>query len=472
MPFLFRYPIISWVVSVSQRLFRADSAKSSLRIIQVTKIEPTNMQKIILGPDGNPIKPDSNLSLPNDVQALIDAKVTAGILQASDRLRDEFTSKQWYLKITVVSMLLAIAGWLYGPAEVKNWTRQFVADHMNKPMLQEAADEAIRTKMADYVEERINPLREQAKDLSSSISTKSSELMDKQALLEKQLHIQQLAISSKTGSRKDYEELQSLANSEISAKVAIKDVEQFYDADRGQLTFRILGDPITSEDPGYSVDEVALLFVTAPDLRAASVNRLSILNRKTCIATLCESLKAEQDLYVIARITRVLQIITKNKFEPLGLQSALAWWDNHSNDPEYKNTYDGLIQASILFDYYHFSPPAPIIQSLIQKLDSTITADPEARYSRCMRGGLLALLGKYEESEREFIEAEKLSADYRWLYFWKSVLRMKQDRIDEAIELLNKALAKSPGLEGFIRTSNYFGQMLENPNIKWPARKN
>ncbi len=89
-----------------------------------------------------------------------------------------------------------------------------------------------------------------------------------------------------------------------------------------------------------------------------------------------------------------------------------------------------------------------------------------------MRGGLLALLGKYDESEKELIEAEKMSADYRWLYFWKSVLRMKQDKIDEAIELLNKALAKSPGFEDFIRTSNYFGQVLENPNIKWPAPKN
>ncbi len=336
------------------------------------------MQNIILGPDGNPIKPDPHLSLPNDVQALIDAKVTAGILQSSDRLREEFTSKQRYVKVTAVSVVIAIVGWLYGPSEVKNWTRQFVAEHMNKPMLLDAADEAIRTKMADYVEERINPLRDQAKDLSSSIITKSSELMDKQALLEKQLHIQQLAISSKTGSRKDYEELKSLANSEISAKVAIKDVEQFYDVDRGLLSYRVLADGISMQDPGYSVDEVVLIFVTSPNRREYSVNTLSIFRRKTCVAILCESLKTEQDLHVIARVTRILEIITGNKLQPLDLQSALAWWDNHSQDPEYKNPYVNLIAANSLFDYYHFNPPAPIIESIIQKLDSTIIADPEA----------------------------------------------------------------------------------------------
>lgn len=427
------------------------------------------MQNLILGPDGNPIKPDDSC-LPNEVQALIESKVTAGIVQVSDKLREEFTSKQRWMKIAAISAILAVMSpvlsWLYGPTEVKNWTRQFVADHMNKPFLKQTADEVIRSEMANYVTEKIGPLNRKADALSHTITHLSSQLLKNQNIIQNQLHIQQLAIDAKAGSRKDYEELTSLANTDASAKAARKEVDLFYDADSSKLIYPILVDPESQEDPGISVDEAVAIFSSRQNVREFAANTLANLKEKKCVAVLCNQIPNEQDLHAIERIIRAINVITNNTFKPLDISSVLAWWHIHSNDSQYYNPYSGLVAAM------HIDCKSTHdIEMAISKLDETLKNDPKAIYALCMKGELLAILGKLDESQVVFTAAKMISVNYRFIYAWEALLRIKQGQTENAIDLVNKALARSPALEQFFKMSPFFASIVGSPKIKWPPNK-
>ena len=216
-----------------------------------------------------------------------------------------------------------------------------------------------------------------------------SEITQNQNLLQKQLHIQQLAINSKAGSRKGYEDLMVLAKTETSAQAAAKEVELWYDADYKQFRYNVLGDAISHQKLDYPTDEVILTFHISPDLREGAANVLSELKTKTSVATLCQSLDTEDNLLLTARVIRAINIITDNQFKPLDIQAVLAWWKIHSNDSEYVNPYQGLIVAANMPMTSEVA-----LQDAIKILDSTITGDPGALYSICMKGGLLAILGK------------------------------------------------------------------------------
>ncbi|MCF6153920.1 MAG: tetratricopeptide repeat protein [Candidatus Brocadia sp.] len=426
--------------------------------------------------------------MPSGVQALIETRIN----DAVDRLREhnQFDLKKlahdyvkkwryWAFIATAFAILEPVASYLIAPQLIKKWVKDHVQQRMTEPMLKEAADEAIRTKMGQYVEEKVNPLKSEADDLSKRIEVLTTEISAKQNQIEKnqtslheQLHVQQLAVASKAGSRKDYEELKGIAASEselqIYARAALKEIELYFDADRNQRAYITLVESISRQNPGFSVEEVIDIYHNS-GLQEAAVNVLYDLNRKMAVQELCDSLDSEQDLRVIARMTRTLEKLTGERFRPLDTDAVKAWWSINRSRSEYKSPYGGYLKALTLIR--RGSLTGNDVKQIISLLDETIQADPEALHARCLRGFYLMLLGNYDKAEEEFKEVEKHNKDYRWLLLYEAILLVVQNKIDQAIELLNKALERSPSLEIVAKQLILSKELITNPKIKWPSEK-
>lgn len=56
-------------------------------------------------------------------------------------------------------------------------------------------------------------------------------------------------------------------------------------------------------------------------MQESAVNTLADLNRVTAVQELCDSIDKEQNLRVISRMTRTLEILTGEKFYPLDIDA-------------------------------------------------------------------------------------------------------------------------------------------------------
>ena len=228
----------------------------------------------------------------------------------------------------------------------------------------------------------------------------------------------------------------------------------------------------------YSVDEVVGIFQKNPKLREPAVNVLCDMNKKCVVEELCKYIDSLQGLRVISRITRALEKLTGEKFKPLDVSAVKAWWSRNSDREEYKSPYkgysDSLMWYNIVMQKLVNLPtesPEKVVDPFISGLNETIQKDPEALHSRCIRGFCYVLLKKYDEAEKEFSEIEKRNSNYRWLWFWKAALCAKQNKVEMAVESLNRALKLSPGLEKNIKKSEWFQDLAKNTKIKWPSEQ-
>lgn len=128
-----------------------------------------------------PQKTKENLSM--EIETCVETKVHTAMDNSETRLKGqinrELSEKTLPLRIcgivftiifTIVSIFSAFYFWLVAPSKVKEWTKEFVAQNMNEPALQEAADRAITEKMGGYVTEQIDPLREEVSGFGSFVS--------------------------------------------------------------------------------------------------------------------------------------------------------------------------------------------------------------------------------------------------------------------------------------------------------------
>lgn len=433
-------------------------------------------------------------NMPPGIQALIETR----LYEAIDRLRDhnQFDLKKlvsehvkkWRF-IAGFTTAIAIAAIFIAPFQIPKWIQSYIQQRMTEPELQTAAKQVIQNKMSEYVEEKINPLNSKANDLSkriesfgNEITIRQDQIKKDQQSLRKQLHIQQLAIASKAGERLKYEELKNIVKEDTEfknyAKTALKEVEYFYHTDRYLLSYQVLVDPISLKKINYSVDEVVGIFQKNPKLREPAVNVLCDMNKKCVVEELCKYIDSLQGLRVISRITRALEKLTGEKFKPLDVSAVKAWWSRNSDREEYKSPYkgysDSLMWYNIVMQKLVNLPtesPEKVVDPFISGLNETIQKDPEALHSRCIRGFCYVLLKKYDEAEKEFSEIEKRNSDYRWLWFWKAASCSKQNRVEMAVESLNRALKLSPGLENTIKKSEWFQNLAKNTKIKWPSEQ-
>ncbi|MDP2653100.1 MAG: hypothetical protein Q8Q08_03610 [Candidatus Omnitrophota bacterium] len=376
----------------------------------------------------------------------------------------------------ILAFLVAIFTWLVAPSLIKQWTEDFVVERMNEPSLKEAADRAIKSKMDEYVENKFKPMGRRIDDMDGLISIMNKNITEKQdslilsqEKLERSLNIQQLNLKAKTGDIESYEALLEIVSNEGEwkeyAEVAIKDLELYYDQDRSQIAYSVLGDSLSLKDPGYSVEEI-LYEMHLGRFKEAAVNTLSRIETKTVIRDICDVLSEEKDLRVFARITRTISKLADVKIKPLEVENAKIWCAQNKNNPGYSASYNGYIQARNLIESGRLHSDA---QQIMEGLESTIQSDPKALHARCLKGGLLAQMGRVEDAKIEFEHVKEINKDYYCLKFWESALALKEHRREDAIQLLNEALEKAPGYTvTHAKFWTIFHPLLSEDKVNWP----
>lgn len=172
----------------------------------------------IVDAQGNPIGngKDSieDLNLPPGVQALVEGRINDAI----DRLRGHNDAdlrhlardhaKKWMI-LTLLSWAFTITTLVIAPTQIPKWIRQYVQEHMTKPEMEEIADEAIRTKMGNYVDEKLRRIERSADAALANVATLTNQVA--------------IVSSDLAGARSDFENM----SGDILA------LRQFFNARRG-----------------------------------------------------------------------------------------------------------------------------------------------------------------------------------------------------------------------------------------------
>ncbi len=434
----------------------------------------------------NPIE-SLNSILAFQVQDYIDKKLD----NAESRLYKDYINK-WKIWGSVVAVIFAIATFV-GYQAITSWVKTLVEEKMTVPALEKATNETITKRMPEFVDNKFKSVEEKTAILSNFIETTGSEIREKQSLLEnaqgllkEQLNIQKCAIAAKAGLRDKYEELKSVAEKKLEYKefvcAALKDIEFYYEAIKYEQATPKLIDSISQKDPGYSIEEVVYFYRNSDvglGFREAAIDTLIDYNsnhriKDTVVQELCESVNSEQNLRVIARTTLLLNSLTGRSFRALEIDAVRGWWEQNKNETKYQSPFKDYLEA---FDNkpYPFVNDIKDIKQIISLLDKCIQAEPDALHARCIRGGYLTILADYDEAKKEFDNVEERNKDFRWLLLFRSVLFACQNKIEEAVVLLNQALAKSPGLKDYAKELSAkiveYEKVVKNEGVKWPDDK-
>ena len=425
-----------------------------------------------------------NSILAFQVQDLIDKKLD----KAESRLRDYNMDKWkiWGCIAAAFSVFIGVGGYQY----IKNSVKTLVENKMTVPELIKATEETISKRMPKYVEEKFNPLEEKSDKLSDYIEKIRGEIREKQSslesvqeLLKEQLNIQQFVVAAKAGTRDKYEELKNIAEKKLEYKewvdAALKDIEFYYEAIKYQQAIPKLRDRISQKDPGYSIEEVIYFYRNSDvdlDFREAAIDTLIDYYKENRIKNnvvqeLCESVNSEQNLRVIARTTLLLNSLTGRSFRALEIETVKVWWEQNKNETKYQSPFKDYLKV---YDYEVVNDTKEREQ-IISLLDKCIQAEPDAFHARCLRGFNLMLLKDFDKAEKEFKIVEERNKDFRWLLLFRSILFACQNKTDEAVGLLNQALAKSPAIKDSVKELPTmiaaYKKVVENEGVKWPDDK-
>jgi hypothetical protein len=223
------------------------------------------------------------------------------------------------------------------------------------------------------------------------------------------------------------------------------------------------------KDPGYSVDEVIFTLRKQNDLANAAVNTLSRLKSKATVGELCRLIEKTDDLRVAARATRAIQEITGEIIRPLEFEKVEKWWGENSANSAYLGNYDGY--CYVAKNMWGNPMPTARLEEFILKLDETIPSDENALHSYCLKAGFLAILGRIGGAKVLIEIVKKKNGDFRWIYVWDAAIKIRENELDSAVELINKALEKSPTADivNTIRRWKIFNAVEADERVKWPA---
>jgi len=436
---------------------------------------------------GQPISPSSGEGdgvLTPGVQALIETRINTAIDDLREGNRADLKelsrdhAKKWRF-LAIISSVIVIITIFYAPDKIVTLIGEQIDKRLTEPMLISSADRLIETKMNTYVSQELAPLNEKASELKSTIDRINQQIIEKQSLLEEgqieiqgQLHIQELAIASKAGSKNAYSELiqknENPANSSDLLTATIKEIELFYDADRGRLSYPVLVKVETMQDPGYAVDEVVNLLRNNKDITEAAINTLSRLKSKATVSELYKIVLESEDLRAITRAIRAIEIITDEKMRPLDFKKARTWWEQNKDKKEFLGNYDGYCEVVSKMSQ------SPVtyndIDEFIENLSITIDNDSMSLHSKCLKAGFLIMRNRIDDAKKILAEVKKAKSDYYWYFVWEASLKIKEGDLDGAVNSVNSALKKSPTSD-VVATIKYwqiFDPIEEDAKISWP----
>jgi len=389
----------------------------------------------ILGLDGHPLsKRIDEKTLPLEIQALVEARVNTAMDVARENLRSEINSamRSSNIRSLIRYALLLIANgfagwwlWLYGPAEVKEWTRTFVAENMNKPSLESAAKAVVAEKMDEFASEKIKPISEQFNFLNTAIDEAQKRL--------KRLQDEQRVIAivnrAETFDKDALAELELLSREKTEvaglASSMLRKVQRSLLLDQAAITKLI---PAEIKEGSaiftgpFTNDELAMK-LTHPNTTEAAINEIGERKLLLFVPVLVEIAQKSNDLWVINRVSKALKNMVDVDFFPWEIKPLNLWWEKNSKN--YKNMwpFEEHIKAEIAYRSSKYS-------DALQAFETVLTIDPAADRCRALAVTCAIELG-------DLPKAQKLNAGYsqkegRWAQLAKCKMLLSTDTVEKA----------------------------------------
>lgn len=337
------------------------------------------------GPDNKPLDNGEDLKpLAVEVQALVKAEVNTAMDNARDALRREAKAdrrsdsiKKW-IRYGILLLINAIIGfllWIYGPKEVREWTREFVKENMNKPTLAQAAQEVVSEKMDGFANQKLQPVVKSVEALQTGVKEAAQTLA---RLREEQLLIASVG-RAEAFDRDAYRELEELARGTNQlaplARATLSKVQRTLILDRANIVSLV---PLerrgqTSFVGPYTSDELAIrLRQVPPD---GAINIIGKEKYRLFVPELV-TLARSKDLWTANRVSKALQEIVDVSFDPWDLTPLDTWWaENRSAFTNWP--YEAYYQANADFGACQYG-------EALEGFTSVLSIDPAADRSRAL----------------------------------------------------------------------------------------
>lgn len=260
----------------------------------------------------------------------------------------------WWGSVAVVMLSL----WeIAGCPRMVELVRAQVSEHF--------ASEQVKRILSSYTNEKLSGLIDTEmsirfpiveSNVSSFVEERVSEIARREAEVEKgweranqQMDVVMKSASARSGSRKAYDELISIARStnELSktAQIAISEIQERYKREKYGLSF---GQGLKTNDGGVVTSDAMEEIIRADnaELGAGAISMLGRSKDTSGVATLVWSVQNSAYLEFVYLSIRSIENLVKTNFPPLGVEDALSWWKDNLNKEEYHSYYSRYLDCS------------------------------------------------------------------------------------------------------------------------------
>lgn len=165
---------------------------------------------------------------------------------------------------------------------------------------------------------------------------------------------------------------------------------------------------------------------------------------------------------MVSDLTKTLNTITGEYFEPLNIESVKSWRDANAHIEKFRSPFYEVLpyRDAIVISGAEAKKLLPI-------LDRVIEAEPSAWLARCLRANCYAAEGHWDMAEQELKRIEEAAPDYATPHYIRACLLATRGDRDKAVESLNKALERWPIF--FMTTkTNWERDFFKDARVLWP----
>ncbi len=392
------------------------------------------------------------VQLPLEIQAFIEARVNTAVDVARESLRQEVGSarraagiRDWikYGALVLASVLFGLFAWIFGSGEVRELTRIYVTEHMNRPTLEAAAREVMTNRMGSFVVEKLHPLED-------SIASAESKLKVVEAAAERLQEQQRLMLLVSRAEALDREAVQELSEmargtNEMAplAGAMVRQVGRNLLLQEGSpminIPVTVMGEE-TFEGPWTSEDFAQML--ESGGATEGGVNIVAQQKRLLFVPKLVELAHSSKDLWFLNRVSLALRSMVSIRYDPWDLQPLDQWWSSH------RLTYTN-------WPYTDYAEGVAALRSCkyveaLKSFENVLVVDPAA--DKCRAFGVACAIEAGDRKKADQLTGEFVEKGGRWEAWAKAKVLLSDGKVEQATREL-AGLRKRAGLvesDGFL----------------------